>query len=29
MAYLVSQAVSVGMDRNLAPYLVAIVNGSR
>lgn len=29
MAYLVSQAVSVGMDKNLAPYLVAIVNGSR
>ncbi|KFY46372.1 hypothetical protein V495_02526 [Pseudogymnoascus sp. VKM F-4514 (FW-929)] len=28
MAYLVSQAVSVGMDKNLAPYLVAIVNGS-
>ncbi|KFX92084.1 hypothetical protein O988_07436 [Pseudogymnoascus sp. VKM F-3808] len=28
MAYLVSQAVSVGMDKTLAPYLVAIVNGS-
>lgn len=29
MAYLVVQAVSTGMDKRLAQYLVAIVNGSR
>lgn len=29
MTYLVVQAVSMGMDRRLAQYLVAIINGSR